>query len=498
MKTMINIPVDKLDTQRYIRQLRCVVRWMKDYNARGTIEAATGFGKSTLGLIIKAKMKTFTTMKYGGKVIIVVPTTPLKKQWESVMKDLGFYENIEVHVINTVALSDGFYRDTDLLIIDEIHLMAANKFSRIFQRINYSWILGLTATLSRLDGKEQILKRYAPICDSISQKEAIKQGWISDFIEFNLAVPVSREESERQMSLNKEIRYFMSKFGDFNLLLSCLKSANAKLYAQQNNYDEKDVMKWARQGMRVITERKRLLEMPQRKIDVAVELIKEFNLKTITFSQAADFADAVAAKLGDTALTYHSNMSSKTIEVDQKKIYKTEKGAMNNVEKLKLKDGVSKVRYYESKRKDSQHIVKWKQEKVFGGSTLANLAMSKFKNNEISVLCSAKALDQGFDDPSVRLGVDGSRSINPTQHTQRTGRVARIFKLENGKNAAKIYVNLYIPDWSVPNSRDEKKLRQCQAKNSESVVWVDDVKELKLMLSQILTDREQKPKTISV
>ena len=494
---MINIPVDDLDTHRYVRQLRCVVRWMKESNARGTIEAATGFGKSTLGLIIKAKMKKFTTMKYNGKVIIVVPTTPLKKQWENIMKNLGFYENIEVHVINTVALSKGFYRDTDLLIIDEIHLMAADKFSRIFQRINYSWILGLTATLSRLDGKERLLKRFAPICDSISQKEAINKGWISDFIEFNLAVPVSRDEAERQMSLNKEVRYFMSKFGDFNLLLSCLKSENAKLYAQQNNYDEKDVMKWARQGMRVIQERKRLLEMPQRKIDVAVELIEEFDLKTITFSQAADFADAIADKLGQKAETYHSNMSSKTIKVDQKKVYKTEKGALNSVKKLRLKDGVSTIVYYESKKKSQMHIVKWKQEKVFGGSTLANLAMSKFKNNEISVLCSAKALDQGFDDPSVRLGVDGSRSINPTQHTQRTGRVARTFKLPDGKDAVKIYVNLYIPDWSVPNSRDEKKLRQCQAKNSESVVWVDDIHELKLMLKKILTDREQKPKTIS-
>ena len=67
----------------------------------------------------------------------------------------------------------------------------------------------------------------------------------------------------------------------------------------------------------------------------------------------------------------------------------------------------------------------------------------------------------------------------------------------DGKDAVKIYVNLYIPDWSVPNSRDEKKLRQCQAKNSESVVWVDDIHELKLMLKKILTDREQKPKTIS-
>ena len=486
MKTMINVPVDKLDTQRYVRQLRSVVRWKQIAKARGTIEAATGFGKSTIGLIIKAKMQKLKSTKYNGKTIIVVPTTPLKSQWERIMKDLGFYINIEVHVINTVALTEGFYRDCDLLIIDEIHLMAADKFSRIFQRIKYSWILGLTATLSRLDGKEEILKRFAPVCDSISQAEAIKRGWISDFIEFNLAVPVSQAESDKQLALNKEIRYFMSKFGDFNVMLSCLKSANAKIYAQQNDYDEKDVMKWARQGMRVVKERKRLLEMPQRKIDTAVDLIEEFNLKTITFSQAADFADAVAEKLGTKAETYHSAISSKTIDVDKEKFYKTETGAKKAADKLRQTEGVSNVRIL-----TRQLCVKWKQKKQVGGSTLASLAMAKFTNNEISVLCSAKALDQGFDDPSVQLGVDGSRSINPTQHTQRTGRVARNYTLPNGKKAVKIYVNLYIPDWSVPNSRDEKKLRQCQAKNADKVVWVDDLNELKTMLKDILNTRNQ-------
>ena len=54
--------------------------------------------------------------KHKGRTIIVVPTTPLKNQWEQVMKKLGLYVNIEVHVINTVALTDGFYRDCELFV----------------------------------------------------------------------------------------------------------------------------------------------------------------------------------------------------------------------------------------------------------------------------------------------------------------------------------------------------------------------------------------------
>lgn len=488
MKTMINVPVDKLDTVRYVRQLRSVVRWKHVTKARGTIEAATGFGKSTLGLIIKAKMeKMLKRPPHDCKVVIVVPTTPLRKQWMSVMQSLGLDRKVEVYVINTVALKENFRVECDLLIIDEIHLMAADKFSRIFQRVNYNWILGLTATLDRLDGKERLLKQYAPVCDSITQAEAIEKGWISNFIEFNLAVPVGREDVEKQKALNKEIRYYMSKFGDFNLMLSCLQPGNAKIYAQANDLDDKKVMLWARNAVRATHARKRLMEMPQSKIAVAIKLIKQFNLKTITFSEATEFADEVARNLGNKAEVYHSSVLSQLMFFDKSKVYKTVNGLMKRAEKLRAKEGVKEVVV-------EQHslTVHWKQSKVVGSNTLAELALTKFERNEISVLCSAKALDQGFDDPSVELGVDASRSSNPTQHTQRTGRVARVFKLPDGKNAVKIYVNLYIPDWSVPNSRDEKKLRQCQVKNPEKVIWVDDIEHLTSMLNKILESRGRK------
>ena len=486
MKTMINIPVDDLDTVRYVRQLRSVVRWKHITKACGTVEAATGFGKSTIPLIIKAKMESMKNRPlHDCKVVIVVPTTPLRKQWMSILKNLGLDRNVYVYVINTVALKANFYIECDLLVIDEIHMMAAEKFSRIFQRVKYSWILGLTATLNRLDGKERLLKKYAPICDSITQAEAIENGWISDFIEYNLAVPVGREDVVKQKKLNKEIRFYMSKFGDFQVMLSCLSSGNAKIYAQQNDIEDPgQVSMWARNAIRATQARKELMEMPQRKIDIAIDLINDLDLRTITFSQATEFADEVAQGLGKKAEVYHSTMSSKDLMFDKSKTYKTLSGLNRAVDKLKKTEGLTYVRANEATL-----TAKWKAPKTVGANTRAQMALDAFKQKKISVLCSAKALDQGFDDPTVQLGIDASRSSNPTQHTQRTGRVARICKNTNGKNAIKIYVNLYIPDWSVPNSRDEKKLRQCQVKNPSKIIWVDSADELKESLQKILKER---------
>ena len=54
--------------------------------------------------------------------------------------------------------------------------MASDHFSHIFHCVNYNMILCLTGTLERLDGKEAIIKQYAPVCDTITLEEAESNG----------------------------------------------------------------------------------------------------------------------------------------------------------------------------------------------------------------------------------------------------------------------------------------------------------------------------------
>jgi superfamily II DNA or RNA helicase len=362
--------------------------------------------------------------------------------------------------------------------------MAADKFRRIFNRVQYSWVLGLTATLERLDGKHDVISRVAPVCDVITQKEAIQKGWIADFIEFNLAVPITAKEARIQVNLGKQIRYYMSKFGDFYDMLSCMGKKNATNYANKHNLDPNEVIKWATQGIRLIHKRKEFLDTTEHKINAAVELIEEFNVRTITFSQSTTFANEIAKRLGKKCKVYHSTMESEMRQVKKDKTYKTEKGARNYYNSL-VELG------YKPKFKTLKkgYVVEWKELKSFSGNAIANENVKSFIEGKTLILASAKALDQGFDVPDVLLGVDGSRSENPTQHTQRTGRVARNYTFEDGRKATKVYVNLYVPDWSVQDSRDERKLRQCQRKNAENVIWVDDLEELKNNLKNILKKR---------
>lgn len=58
----------------------------------------------------------------------------------------------------------------------EAHGSMASTLMSIFTTVNYRMLLCLTATIDRLDGRGEILKKYAPVCDQITLEEATKEG----------------------------------------------------------------------------------------------------------------------------------------------------------------------------------------------------------------------------------------------------------------------------------------------------------------------------------
>jgi len=58
----------------------------------------------------------------------------------------------------------------------EAHGAAATTLLSIFTTVSYRMLLCLTATIDRLDGRGEILKQYAPVCDQITLTEATKEG----------------------------------------------------------------------------------------------------------------------------------------------------------------------------------------------------------------------------------------------------------------------------------------------------------------------------------
>lgn len=184
--------------------------------------AATGVGKTRIALniidLLVKKNKDFYC-------IIIVPTEFLKTQWENQLFERKLYFNCSVQIINSAIKQE---QNCDLLCLDECHLMAASTFAQIFTKVKYKLILCLTATLERLDGKEEIIKKYAPVCDTITMQEALDNGWVAPVKEYAVLLNVDLTEYNK---INKKFNSYFAYFNfDFKCGMSCLQDPKYRNY----------------------------------------------------------------------------------------------------------------------------------------------------------------------------------------------------------------------------------------------------------------------------
>lgn len=337
------------------RQKQSITKWIRS-GGKATIEACTGFGKTRLSLMLITSL-----LKSNSKasVLIVVPTEFLKEQWIDQLIEWDLIDNCKVEIINTVIRSEW---TCDLLIIDEVHLTASDTFRKVFEVVQYSMILCLTATLQRLDGKEVLIKQYAPVCDSITLSEAQREGWVSPIKEYVVLLDVDLTEYKAwDQKFNGYFAYFN---WDFNIAMRC--STDWKFrntYAKQMGLSPKDVLGMAMNWMRCMRKRKEFVMSHPKKLEVCKQILNaRKDKKCITFS-----------------------------------------ATIKDSEQL----GVGQVLHSKQSKKKNAEIIK------------------EFNEAESGVLCTSKAADQGVDIKGLSVGIIMSIDSSKIRKTQRTGRIIR-------------------------------------------------------------------------
>lgn len=190
------------------RQQEAIKKWIVN-KGKGTVVAGTGVGKTHIALMTIQKL---VNKRPDLRVLVVVPTETLKKQWIEKIDSWGFTFNAEVEIINTVVKHQ--YK-CDFLILDEEHRYNSELFRQVFDKVKYSLILGLTATFERLDGKHIIANKYCPVVDTIPLMEAVANGWVSQYKEYRILIDVDNIDVYK--SLNKE---WVEHFEFFGLKLA--------------------------------------------------------------------------------------------------------------------------------------------------------------------------------------------------------------------------------------------------------------------------------------
>lgn len=431
----------KIDQNRLNRQLEGVAKWINN-NKIGTFEWVTGTGK-TYGAILA--MKEILKENPNASFIVAVPRDPLRDMWRKEVK----YHNIPRVKVDTIHMLAKQNLSCDMLVLDELHMYVgeeANVFPLIFGNTNFNHCLGLTATLGTRNIRTDIINRYCPVVDTINLKEALREGFVANYIVYNYGIPLSQQDSIAYAKINNQFyRYFGTFNNNFDTVKECLNQNGAERFARRIRWNPGAVIGYAVKTMKYMRLRKEFLYGVQSKLNVAKEIIEQFpDKKIITFSQTTDPADKLA-KLVDDAESYHSNIETRLFDDDM------------NLKGEKC--GKNKYKIFET-----DEILNWKEVKEkhnyqrFGQKRLRSYILDRFKNGDIRVLCTAQALDVGYDDENVDMGIVLSGTSGQRQNIQRNGRIIR---LKDDKRA--IIIQLYITD-----TQDEKWLRNRQ-ENSENI-----------------------------
>ena len=406
-------------------QDKAIEAWIKK-GARGCVEFFTGFGKTTTAIKCIERMRAKNPHS---KVIVVVPTDDLLIQWKSKVA------NVEVYIINSYIKKQW---ECDLLILDEAHVVNANTFKAALVNSNYKWILGLTATFKRKDGKHEIMNEYAPIVYSVNLKEGEELGIVAKNQYINFNIKLDKEEEEEYDKINKSFNNLFAYFmHDMDCMHSCMNVRGAAIHNNRHpdlfpDFTHKEriskIAEYANLCNRYMQQRSSFVYNSATKIALCVDLVKALDLKTIIFGESNNVVDEISqrinlGRLEDIAKPYHSNNTKKENKA-----------------------------YYDM-----------------------------FKRGIIKYLVSARKLIVGVDEPDICLGIDFSYTSSLIDSQQKRGRILRIDK--NNLNKVALYINFVIKDtieekWSTSKNKGINRMI-----NVESVEEIVSIYE-KLKISQ--------------
>ena len=140
-------------------------------NERGILLTNTAFGKTVVAIALICALKINTA--------ILVDKINLIEQWKQKIKEFtifdennkigeytstkrklsNFIDIISVKSLNSPDIDENIFENYGLVIIDEVHHLAAQSFENAIKKFNAKRIYGLTATLKRSDGNEGIIKK---------------------------------------------------------------------------------------------------------------------------------------------------------------------------------------------------------------------------------------------------------------------------------------------------------------------------------------------------
>ena len=497
-----------IDHTKYLRQLQCVDKWNSN-DCIGLLNLIMGFGKTLTGLLCA------DSMIYSPNILVVTPNSTIKDRWNDELRgNLNLLHNAYVYCIYTVGEieynPDIFKSRWDLLIVDEIHKFTTDNRYEVISRLCgiANKRLALTGTMpKKKDDYSKIVKLF-PVIDEITETEALKNGWISNFMEFNIALEFSDKYKNAYYHLSSPIKGLLSQFegvykkfgtkagqifdSDFDLIGSCYhgKVINGKFVGGDNirqavaqlmgwnmeldlntDYGKTRDEYWnpnvlyekSKAFLELVRTRNDLLINNDIKLQAIINLYDKFPSTTICFNESTEFANKVSAAINITfasigrpiSIVYHSKVKGMLI------------------------DPLTGDYYRHSAKSKTPN-----EPKMLGKDSIKRIAIDGIRDNTYKFLSTARALDDGLDISNIEQVITSGGTTNPIQYEQRKARGTRV-DAYNPNKITRIF-NLYFDDFTLYTgngmeaikSRDKSKLVNRQRDSGNTVIWIKKLSDI--------------------
>jgi superfamily II DNA or RNA helicase len=237
--------------------------------------------------------------------LVVVPTERILKTWRSALRRnfnleaTAFYgqekelSRLTISIYNSVVLHPEILERFRMVILDEVHHVASETFSKILLGLGGKDVMALTATLKREDGRHGEVAAKLPVVYVLDLATAIRNGYVSPIEITPVSAPLT--EVERRLYRDVEQKIMRVKVE--------LESAKAIGYIES-------VRRLEIQLKKLLNRRRQLLSMIPSKKRKVLELIRSCkDDRVIVFSESIESIEELKNYLmenGITAETYHS------------------------------------------------------------------------------------------------------------------------------------------------------------------------------------------------
>lgn len=368
---------------------------------KGSVFAGTGFGKSRVGVLAAGEV----LRKWGGKALVLVPTNQLQDQFELEFKKWGYDDILDdVEIVCYQSACKYENKHYEVIIADEVHLGLSDVYIQAFTNNTYNKLLCLTATPPEDPTYLVRLQKLAPIVYHITMDQCVKMGLISPYEIYCIPVELTAEEKAAYTKANQMFVFYKYRLGQFD----AFEQANDILKSGPKASTPEEYTN-ALMFYKAIRDRKEVVQKAHNKILYASQIVGYHKpVKILTFAGNNDFTnkinEQVTADHGDISRVYHSAL----------------------------------------------------------GTKVKKTALDDFKSGKATVLCSTKALNQGFDVSDAEVGIICGLDSKSLAMIQRVGRLLRLSPNKIGK-----VIILYVPD-----SQEEKWLKS-SIKSFNNIVWID-------------------------